>query len=123
MASERGQATVELALCLPFVALLVGALVQIGLIVGDQGRLWHAAREAARVAIVDSDPDAALAAARSTGLKAIQMTIDPERHERLRGKPLTVVLRYSPEGRVPLLGVLFERMELEATATMRIEQT
>ncbi|MFN2526145.1 MAG: TadE family protein [Actinomycetota bacterium] len=123
MPSERGQATVELALCLPFVALLVAALVQIGLIVADQGRLWHAAREAARAAVVDSDPAAAREAAASSGLQNLELTIQPSPHDRLAGKPLTVILHYRPEGRVPIVGSLFRRLELEAKATMRIEQT
>jgi Flp pilus assembly protein TadG len=51
---ERGQATVELALILPVVALILAALVQTGMVVVDHVRLWHAAREAARAAVVDA---------------------------------------------------------------------
>ena len=44
------QATVELALVLPVVATLLLAVVQVGLVVRDQIRVTHAAREAARAA-------------------------------------------------------------------------
>lgn len=101
---------------------MLGALVQIGLIVGDQGRLWHAAREAARVAVVDSDAAAVLEAAHSSGLDDIEITIEPSPQARVAGKPLTVMVRYRPTGRVPIIGKLFERVELQAQATMRIEQ-
>ncbi len=57
--AERGQATVELALVLPLVALLLLAMVQVGLVVRDQVLLTHAAREAAREAAVDPSPHAA----------------------------------------------------------------
>ena len=54
---DEGQAAVELALVLPLVALLLLALVQVGLVVRDQILVIHAAREAAREAAVDAGPD------------------------------------------------------------------
>ncbi|MGH9185287.1 MAG: TadE family protein, partial [Acidimicrobiales bacterium] len=44
----RGQATVELALVLPFVALVLLAVAQTALVVRAQVLVTHAAREAAR---------------------------------------------------------------------------
>lgn len=119
---ERGQTTVELALCLPLVALLLGAVVEVGLLVADQGRLWHAAREAARIAAVDDDEDAIQAAASKGGLSPVEMTTEPRAIHRRQGDPVTVDLTYRPAGRVPLVGEWFERLELHAAATMRIEQ-
>jgi len=119
---EKGQATLELALCLPFLALLLTALVEIGLVVGDQARLWHAAREAARAAIVDPDPSAARAAAERTGLDGVSVSIDPVPAQRVSGEPLTVSLIYEPDGRIPLIGELVSRVALRAEATMRIER-
>ncbi|MDP9069633.1 MAG: pilus assembly protein [Actinomycetota bacterium] len=120
--AESGQATVELALALPILALLLAALVEIGLLVADQGRLWHAAREAVRVAVVDPDLADARAAAERTGLRPLEVTVTPEVYLRRQGDPLTVTLRYRPPARVPLFGVLLERIDLAAEATMRIEQ-
>jgi Flp pilus assembly protein TadG len=47
---ERGQATVELALVLPVVVLLLMILIQAALVAKDQLLVQHAAREAARSA-------------------------------------------------------------------------
>ena len=122
MTAERGQTTVELALCLPLIALVLGAVVQTGLVVSDQGRLWHAAREAARVAAVDDDPRAIEAAAAAGGLEPLDVRTEPRSIYRRQGDPVTVSVSYHPRSRVPLIGTLFERLELSARATMRIEQ-
>lgn len=120
--AEDGQATVELALTLPILALLLAALVEVGLLVADQGRLWHAAREAARVAVVDPDLVDVRAAAERPGLAPLELQVTPDDQLRRQGDPLTVSLRYAPPGRVPLFGHLLRRVTLRAQATMRIEQ-
>ena len=53
----------ELALALPLIALLLLAIVQVGLVVRDQVLLTHAAREAAREAAVNPSADAVRRAA------------------------------------------------------------
>lgn len=119
---QGGQATVELALCLPILVLVLACVVEIGLLVGDQVRLWHAAREGARIAVVDPATEEVREAAQSSGLEPLEVEVTPGPTERRQGEALTVALSYNPRARVPLLGVLFERTELHATATMRIEQ-
>jgi Flp pilus assembly protein TadG len=120
--NQRGQTTVELALCLPIVALVLAAVVEVGLVVADQARVWHAAREAARVASVDDDErEIAYAAARS-GLNPLDIEVEPDAIHRRQGDPVTVSITYEPEGRVPMIGRLFERLELRGAASMRIEQ-
>ena len=119
--AERGQATVELALSLPVVAVLLAALIEVGWLVSDQTRLWHAAREAARVAIVDDDPAAARAAARRGGLEGVEVSLEPEGPDRSMGEPLSVQLVYDPPPHSPLSGYLFGWVRLRADATMRIE--
>jgi Flp pilus assembly protein TadG len=120
-ADERGQATVELALALPLVALVIGILVEFGMLVADQARLWHAAREAARVAAVDADSDHQMRAAEETGLGPLEMSTEPQPNLRVQGRPVEVTLSYSPSGSVPVIGELFEAIELTSSATMRIE--
>ena len=120
--TQRGQSTVELALCLPAVALVLGAVVEVGLIVGDNARLWHAAREAARVAAVDGDVAKIRAAAEAGGLEPVEVAADPPARYRTQGALVTVSVTHRPRARVPLLGRLFERVELRARAAMRIEQ-
>ncbi|MDQ3987137.1 MAG: pilus assembly protein [Actinomycetota bacterium] len=119
---DRGQATVELALSLPALAVLLGFVVEISLVSADQVRLWHAAREAARIAVVDPDHETILAAASRSGLQGIELHISPEPDYRVQGRPVTVSLAYNPSGRVPLIGELSSRIELRARASMRIEE-
>ncbi|MBA3630025.1 MAG: pilus assembly protein [Actinobacteria bacterium] len=118
---ERGQATLELALCLPLVAFVLAAVTETGLLVGDQMRLWHAAREAARSAVVDPDPDAARRAVAGAGLENAEVSVTPSGAARSAGEPLTVRLSLQPGGTTPLVGRLFSSIELHADATMRIE--
>jgi Flp pilus assembly protein TadG len=122
VASQHGQTTVELALCLPIVLLVLAAVVEIGLIAGDQIRLWHAAREAARVAVVEPDPATAVKAAEAAGFETVDVSISPEVPRRKAGSPLTVALSFDRPGVVPLVGKLFEAVELTSEATMRIER-
>ncbi|HZK51116.1 MAG TPA: TadE family protein [Actinomycetota bacterium] len=119
---ERGQATVEFVLCLPIAALVLGILFEIGLLVGDHVRLWHAARESARIAIVDSDPEEIRSAAERGGLAPLEVEVDPEFADRSTGRPLTVTLSYEPSGRLPLIGDLISGRAMTSSATMRIEQ-
>jgi len=121
-ADGRGQATVEFVLCLPIAALVLGILIEIGLLVGDHVRLWHAARESARIAIVDSDPKAIRSAAEHGGLAPLEVEVDPEFADRSTGRSLTVTLSYEPSGRLPLIGDLISARTMTSSATMRIEQ-
>jgi hypothetical protein len=120
---QAGQSTVELAFALPVLVLILTALVEAGMIGLDQIRLWHAARESARVAVVDPDPEEIRAAAERGDLHNLEMRIDPLTSVRTAGEPLTVALGYRPDGHIPIVGdVLFGRITLRAAATMRIER-
>ncbi len=50
---DRGQATVELALVLPIVVIILAGVVWVGQLMATQVRLEHAAREGARAAAVE----------------------------------------------------------------------
>lgn len=119
--AQAGQATVELALALPFVALLLAGLVQVGWVVSEQVRLWHGAREAARAAAVESERSAVMAAAERSGLAPLSLAVDPPVAYRVSGQPVTVRVSYHPEGGVPIAGWLLSKLELHAEAAMRIE--
>jgi TadE-like protein len=120
--NQRGQSTVELALCLPALALLLAFAVEVALVIGDHVRLSHAAREAVRVAVVDPDASAVRAAASRSGLENLEIKITPDSGFRVQGEPLEVRLSASSGGHVPLVGKLFESIELHASAAMRIEE-
>ena len=120
--SQDGQATVELALCLPILAVLIALLVETGGLATDQVRIWHAAREAARVAVVEPDESQARSAAERVGLDGIEISIEPATEARVRGEPLSATVVYRPAGRVPLIGRLLSGVVMRAEATMRIER-
>jgi len=118
---DDAQASVELALLLPVILLLVLLVLQIGLVGRDVVRVAHASREAVRAAATDDDPGAARQAAiESSGL-------DPDRLQvtvRGRGAPgsrVTVTIVYTTLTAVPLVGVLAGDRALRSTATMRVE--
>ena len=118
---ERGQATVEAALVLPVVVLLLLAVVQVGLLVRADVLVTHAAREAARAAAVDSDPQAAAhAAALATTLDAHRMQVHVE-GRRGPGSRVRVDVTYRAPTDVPLVGGLIGDVTLHASATMRVE--
>ena len=118
---ERGQATVEAALVLPLITLLLLGVVQVGLVVRSEVLVTHAAREAARAAAVDADPKAAMrAATTSSSLDATRMTVHVQGRDG-PGSRVQVEVTYAAPTDVPLVGSLLGDVTLHATATMRVE--
>ena len=119
---DGGQAAVELALVLPLVVLVLLAVVQVGLVVRDQVLVVHAAREAAREAAVEPAPDAARRAALAgSGLRADRLAVDVSGRGGA-GTRVRVQVRYRTPTQVPLVGTALGDVDLEATATMRVER-
>lgn len=116
--AEAGQATVELALTFPIVLLLSLVLVQAALVLRDDLALTNAAREAARAAIVDADPDTPQRAATAVLPGASVRT----GQRPAVGELLTVSVSYRSPTAVPLVGPLLPDPELVARATMRVER-
>lgn len=116
-AADRGQATVELALALPLLCLLVLAVVQVGVVVRDRLAVQLAAREAARAAVVAADPVAAgtPAAQRAVQLRPLQVRVEAS------GDTVTVTVTYLEPTDVPLIGALLPDVEVSATVTMAVE--
>ncbi len=119
---DGGQASVELALVLPLVMILLLAVVHLGLLVRDQILVVHAAREAAREAAVDPAADAPRrAAVASSTLTDSRMTVTSTG----RGAPgsrVRVEVTYRSSTGVPLLGASVGDLTLRASATMRVER-
>jgi hypothetical protein len=118
---QAGQSTVELALALPFVVMLLLGIVQVALVARDQVLTVHAAREAVRVAAVEpggSGPR--FAAADGSGLDPSRLRVEVS----ARGEPgsrVAVRVSYRCPTVVPVLGRLVDDVELRADATMRVE--
>lgn len=109
-------------MCLPVVVVVLAIVVQVGIVALDHVRVWHAAREGVRVAAVDPDSDSIRAAAESSGLEPLEVSVEPDELYRRQGEPVSVRVQYAPATRIPLIGVLFEDLTLDAEATMRVEQ-
>lgn len=116
--NQRGQSTVELALLLPVLALLMLALIQVGLLVRVRVMVTHAAREAAREAAVGGgDDDVRRAAAAAADLDPRRIAVEVSR----AGERVTVNIRYDDPTDVPIVGALLGDARFEARATMRLE--
>lgn len=114
---EHGQATVELALALPVVVVLVLGMLQVALVARDQLAVELAAREAARAAAVSADPVAAarLAAERVTSLRPLQVTVSAGPAE------VTVTVEHANATDVAMVGHVVADVVLRATVTMALE--
>jgi hypothetical protein len=102
------------------VALLLLLVVQAGLVVADQVAVVQAAREGARRASVDPDPDAARRAALGGRLVPGRTSVAVEQ---LAGTPprVRVTIRHRAATDVPVIGPLLPTVELTASATMARE--
>jgi len=115
---DRGQATVEFALLLPFFALLLLVIIQVGLVVHARVMVTHAAREGARAAAVGaSDDDIRQAVAVAGDLPVHRLRVEVTR----RNGAVSVSVFYVDPTSVPLIGAMLSDVELAATATMRLE--
>jgi len=130
--TQRGQATVELALTLPVVILALLLVVQVGLVARSQVLVVHAAREGARAAAVGgSSSTVRAAAASSPGLDARHMRVDVDVDVGVGvgvggggiggGALARVEVRYRAPTDVPLVGALLGEPELTAEVAMRVE--
>jgi hypothetical protein len=116
--SERGQATVELALVLPVVVLVLLAVVQVAVVARSQILVVDAARAGARAAAVRAG--SATGAARATpGLRSDRLQLTESSAG--PGGDVVVHVRYRAPTEVPLVGALFGEPVLEATVTMAVE--
>lgn len=112
--SEGGQATVELAVVMPFIVLLGAALFQCGLIVADQLAVWNAARSAARAAAISSDPQfsSQQAANDAVSLRPLQVTVTA------LDEVVSAHVTFIDRTDLSIIGLLFPDITLEATVVM-----
>lgn len=114
---ERGQATVELALVLPVVALAAVLVLQVGLVSRDRVVTVHAARAAARA--VSVRPDVGAAQAELDAIDDGRFTASVGGDLRPGGlATVTVTTRLTT---VPLLGRLLPGVELSERLVVRVE--
>ena len=110
----------ELALVMPLVALLILALLQVGVMVRDQLLVLGAAREGVREAIVNRDRGQIEAAARAAA-PGLDLNLQIQRGSE-RGDPARVDVTAKPV-QLPLVGSMVSRVTLRGGATMRLERS
>jgi Flp pilus assembly protein TadG len=114
---DRGQATVELALCLPMLCVLLLGVAQVAVVVRDQLAVQLAAREAARAAAVAAAARGAGRAAADGAVRLRPLVVDIGSG----GGTVTATVHYTERTDVPLIGMLLPDVTLTATATMQVE--
>jgi Flp pilus assembly protein TadG len=114
---DKGQATVELALCLPLLFLFMLGIVQLVVIVRDQLAVQLAAREAARAAAVATPSAAAAqgAATRAVALRPLMVATG------VSIDTVTVTVSHITHTDVPMIGALLPDITVTAKATMALE--
>jgi Flp pilus assembly protein TadG len=123
---ERGQATVELALVVPVLLLILFGIMEFGRIFSAYLIITNAAREGARLAAVGAS-DTAIEqrvedAAAGLDLSRLTVTITPSEGSRVTGIQATVSVGYSVDLVTPVLsGVAPNPFPLTAQAAMRVE--
>jgi hypothetical protein len=115
---DRGQATVELVLVLPFVLALMLGAVQVALVARDQVLTVHAARAGAREAAVGSGiREVTEAVLISSGFEASRTSV----LIKVEGQRVAVTVTYTSATSVPVVGVMVDDRVLSATVVMRRE--
>ena len=120
MSADSGSATVEIALLLPLVLMVMFAVAEVAMAARVQLELVNGAREGARVAAVSPEPaDAVAAVQQALGELGGHARIGVSRPH-VVGEPatVTVVLRHR------IGSILFggTSIELQAQASMRVER-
>ena len=120
MSSQSGAATVELALLLPLLVVVLVGVIEVAVAARTQLELLNAAREGARVAAVNPEPADAVAAAESAlGEMGSNARIGVSRPN-VVGEPAVVTIELQHR----IVPILFggTSVELRAKAAMRVEK-
>ena len=114
---DRGQSTIELALSLPVLLILLLGAVQVTVVARAQLAVIHAAHEAARAASISASPStaAALAAREAVDLTPLDV------HTTTDATRVHVEVRATVPTDVPLVGSLVHDITVSADATMVLD--
>lgn len=119
--SQKGQATVELALTLPILILLIFGIIDFGRIFHASLTLDHAGREAARIASLGAADSEIISkakeAASSLDVNNIKVAASPAKQNRTSGTYVTVNLTYPIDFSIPL----FHPFTIQNKTVMRVE--
>jgi Flp pilus assembly protein TadG len=117
--NDAGQATVEVALAVPLLVIVMLFGVQIALVIRDQIATIAAAREAARAVVVaDGKTGVADTAVSRTA------SLDPSRRSvnvSINGGLVTATVTYRSPTDLPLVGIFIPDITVRSAATMALE--
>lgn len=114
---ERGSSTVEFALVVPLLIVLVFGILQFGIAFGNQLAITHAAREGARLAAVGAfDEDSVRGRAYPVEPTAVTITYP---NGNTHGEPVEVTVDYDLTINIPFFGT--RDIPLSSSAKMRLE--
>lgn len=113
---QSGQATVEFALALPIVLIVILGMTQVGVAIRNELAVELAAREGARAASVSANPNAAASAAAT---RAVDLPIAVRTS--VIGTSVTVTVTYIDPTDVPIIGRFIGPSTHQAAATMALE--
>lgn len=116
-AAERGSQSLELALTMPAVMLLLILLLHAGLFTVDLVTAHGMAREAARTAAVDDDAAVRAGARASAGSRPVRVTLTPSAGARSPGDVVTARVELLSRG----FAAFGAEVWLPAEARMRVE--
>ncbi len=124
MKSEKGQATVELALSLTILVFFIFAIIDFGRIFHSYLSIEHASREAARIASLGATDSEVVQIAKqsapSLNSNDLGITISPS--IRTRGTYVTIHTTYPVSISIPLLqNVLPDPLVIKGKTVMRVE--
>ncbi|GAC1412219.1 MAG: hypothetical protein NVSMB57_07600 [Actinomycetota bacterium] len=119
----RGSASVELAVALPMIAIALLAIVQVSLLVWDEMRLLHGAREGARVlAVTNDEAQARSAVLRAAAIDERRTAVLIEPRDRPAGTAARISVRYHMPIVVPFMQQITQWFTLRASVEMRVER-
>lgn len=116
--TDNGQATVEIALLIPLLALFLLLIVQVAIVVREHVMVTNASRAAARELSVNSDRSSAVSAAHRSTPGA---TVTVSRPSQV-GQYLTVTVSEKVESTLPFIGVVFPEITVSSRSVMRVEK-
>jgi Flp pilus assembly protein TadG len=114
--SQAGQATVEFALALPIVLIVLLGMTQVGVAIRNELAVELAAREGARAASVSASPQSAASTAAAA---AVDLPIAVRTD--VTATTVTVTVTYVDPTDVPIIGQFIGPSTHQATATMALE--
>lgn len=126
---RKGQSLVEFALILPLLLFLIMGIIQFGLVLSGYVTVSNAAREGARVGIIEKNDTKVVAkvtqafdSSATLSNPVVSITF-PEGGSYTNGKPVSVKVTGQVAVIVPLMDTIFggPSIEVSRTAVMRVE--